>query len=129
MCACFLCALQNSCAVAAVFRCVVGGCLVLHRGTWCCGGAWGGSDGASYRVWTLLHEAVANNDLMGVKRLLQGIADPNLQAPGGLTALHLAARYGFLAIAEELIKYGAKMGFQSDYYHYRPLHLATEYGL
>ncbi len=56
---------------------------------------------------TPLHQCVLNNNLDGVKMLLNVGADINVADSNGLTPLHSAAACGFLQMASILILFGA----------------------
>lgn len=58
---------------------------------------------------SLLYWMVFVNHLSGVKRLLELGADPNFRNEMGTSCLSLACYFGFVEIAETLIRYGAKI--------------------
>ncbi|NXL66070.1 ANR11 protein, partial [Chordeiles acutipennis] len=56
---------------------------------------------------TLLHRAVAHEDIDLVRNIIKAGGDVNDQDYGGWTALHEASVEGFYGIANELLKAGA----------------------
>lgn len=68
--------------------------------------------------------AVINNNISVTEALLKQGANPNqIIAANGGRLLHLAARYGFLAIVDLLLQHGAKASINiKNKYGYTPLH-------
>lgn len=69
---------------------------------------------ASETGWTLLHEAVEENDIERVHKIL-ATEEINVNAVDEClwTPLHLAALYGFFECVEELLAHGANLCAQS----------------
>lgn len=76
---------------------------------------------------TRLIDAVKTGDVSSVRRLLTQHADVNALAPDGSTALHWAAEFDHVDIADALLTAGAKSGRTNDY-GVTALHLAAVNG-
>jgi ankyrin repeat protein len=63
----------------------------------------------------LLVEAVKNRDSVAVATLLEQSVDVNIPQPDGATALHWAAHWDDLALANRLIRAGAHVNAVNDY--------------
>src|ERR1700730_7496462 len=63
----------------------------------------------------LLVEAVKNRDTVAVATLLEQSVDVNIPQPDGATALHWAAHWDDLALANRLIRAGAHANAVNDY--------------
>lgn len=63
---------------------------------------------------TGLHIAVARDDALWVRFLLQRGADPNIRNKRGITPLQLATQRGFIEGVEELIKKGASINISDQ---------------
>ncbi|XP_063715203.1 ankyrin-3-like isoform X5 [Symsagittifera roscoffensis] len=77
-----------------------------------------------------LHIAVKKDDSKATSLLLQqASADPNVKAPGsGFTALHLAAHYGYVSIAQILLTHGADPNVPAGKDNISALHVAAKCG-
>ncbi|XP_075263833.1 uncharacterized protein LOC142355590 isoform X3 [Convolutriloba macropyga] len=77
-----------------------------------------------------LHIAVKKDDSKATALLLQqASADPNVKAPGsGFTALHLAAHYGYVSIAQILLTHGANVNVPAGKDNISALHVAAKCG-
>lgn len=73
--------------------------------------------------WTLLSRCSACNQPHAVQFLLSHGADPNIQNFIGETALHQAAEYGNIEVAEKLLRCGAETNLQ-NHDGETPLHIA-----
>ena len=74
-----------------------------------------------------LHWALREGDDNAIPRLIADGADPNLQAGGGLTPLHIAVREGkSRSCIERLVKLGADT-YQPDHQGNMPLHWAVRW--
>jgi hypothetical protein len=62
-----------------------------------------------------LFDAVKKGDTAKVKKLLEKGADVNARDIDGSTALHIAARFGHVEVAELLISHGADVNAKSNY--------------
>ncbi len=76
------------------------------------------------RLQKKLMEAVFNEDLKAVKRLIKQGAPVNAQDEAGWTALHMASYEGFLEIAHLLIDVGAQLDLKNKF-ETTPLHMAA----
>ena len=76
---------------------------------------------------TGLHRAVSKEDVTSVRVELGKGADPNRKDPARLTPLHVAARQGYLEIAQLLLQSGADPNRRQDPTGSTPLHLAVEH--
>ena len=72
-----------------------------------------------------LLNATKRGDVVAVRSLLEGGADPDAARGDGLSALHLAAQQGSLEIAQLLIGSGATVEAKTRIGDYTPLHLAS----
>lgn len=68
--------------------------------------------------------AVSAGDLIRVRELLRGGADPN-ESDASQTALHLAAARGYVAIAAALLDGGAEIEAEGEPAQVHPLHVAA----
>ena len=64
--------------------------------------------------WTPLMHAIHKNQKEAVTALLEGGADVNIQNERGLTALIMAAGYGFHDIVDRLLSHGADPHLQTE---------------
>ena len=72
-----------------------------------------------------LLNATKRGDVVAVRSVLEGGADPDVAQGDGLTALHLASQQGSLEIAQLLIGSGANVEAKTRIGDYTPLHLAS----
>lgn len=72
-----------------------------------------------------LIEATRTGDTEAVARLIAGGADLNAAMGDGMTALHLAAQSGQLAMVEALLEAGAEPDPTTRIGNYTPLHIAS----
>ncbi len=75
----------------------------------------------------LIHQAVLDGDTSAVSEYLEQGGDPELKNKQGYTALHLAARWGRMDIAELLLESQASVN-NRNYTYWAPLHLAVKEG-
>lgn len=71
-----------------------------------------------------LIRAVENNEIEIVKVLIQAGANVNFEAQGRVTALHMAAYFGYLEAARLLIQHDANLDIPEDQNSLTPLHEA-----
>jgi ankyrin repeat protein len=64
--------------------------------------------------YSALHFATQGSSETSVKTLLENGADPNLQAKDGRAPLHIAAKFRFFEIAEELLTAGAMINLPDN---------------
>lgn len=79
---------------------------------------------------TALHDAVEVGDLLTVKLLVNHSVDVNAASSCGMTALHLAAKHGYVDIANVLIISGARIDIPASDgkgVGVLPVHLAAEF--
>ena len=73
-------------------------------------------------------DAAMRNDVETVRTLLRGGADANAPHGDGMTALHWAAEHGNAAMADVLLRAGAKVSAVTLIGNYTPLHVAAKAG-
>ncbi len=73
-------------------------------------------------------DAAARHDVDGIKKLLAQHADVNVAQGDGMTALDWAAEYNDLALAQTLLKAGAKVDATTQNVGYTALHIAARAG-
>ena len=67
------------------------------------------SPGGAQPSW-MLFDAANGNDAAGLRRLLDGGADPDTQDSGGQSCLHYACDKGHAAVVEVLLRRGSAAG-------------------
>ena len=83
-----------------------------------------GATNAAHPEDSPLLDATKRGDVVAVRSLLEGGADPDVARGDGLTALHLAAQQGSLEIAQLLIEAGANVEAKTRIGAHTSLHLA-----
>jgi ankyrin repeat protein len=73
-------------------------------------------------------DAAMRNDIETVRSLLRAGADANAPHGDGMTALHWAAEHGNAAMADVLLRAGAKVSAVTRIGNYTPLHVAAKAG-
>jgi ankyrin repeat protein len=73
-------------------------------------------------------DAAMRDDIERVRTLLRSGADANAPQGDGMTALHWAAENGNAAMADVLLRAGAKVGAVTRIGNYTPLHVAAKAG-
>ena len=84
-----------------------------------------GATNAAHPEDSPLLDATKHGDVVAVRSLLEGGADPDVARGDGLTALHLAAQQGSLEIAQLLIEAGANVEAKTRIGAHTSLHLAS----
>ncbi len=84
-----------------------------------------GATNAAHPEDSPLLDATKRGDVVAVRSLLEGGADPDVARGDGLTALHLAAQQGSLEIAQLLIEVGANVEAKTRIGAHTSLHLAS----